>query len=110
MTPLERRSGGSISDRVRRLSGRRYDVYRNIFLERVRDSIHRILLASRTRQGGIFDTSANEAEDLVYGFIAGHYGDPFMDWEASRERALVEGLGFSLPSLDPIVEDCYRRL
>ena len=107
---LERRSTGSISDRIRRLSGRQYDVYRNIFLEKVRDSIHRILLAARTRQRGIFDTSANEAEDVLYGFIHEHYDDPFMDWESSRERALVESLGFPMPRLDGIIEDCYRRL
>ncbi|HUX42972.1 MAG TPA: hypothetical protein VMV83_17535 [Rectinemataceae bacterium] len=107
---LERRSSGSISDRIRRLSGRQYDVYRNIFLEKVRASIHRILLATRTRQRGIFDTSANEAEDALFGFILAHYDDPFMDWETSRERALVESLGFPMPRLDGIIEDCYRRL
>jgi hypothetical protein len=107
---LERRSSGSISDLIRRLSGRQYDVYRTIFLEKVRDSIHRSLLAAKTRQRGIFDTSANEAEDAVYGFIVAHYDDPFMDWETSRERALVESLGFPMPRLDGIIEDCYRRL
>ena len=107
---LERRATGSISDRIRRLSGRQYDVYRNIFLEKVRDSIHRGLLAAKTRQRGIFDTSVNEAEDAVHGFIVAHYDDPFMDWETSRERALVESLGFSMPLLDGIIEDCYKRL
>lgn len=107
---LERRSTGSISDQIRRLSGRQYDVYRNIFLEKVRASIHRILLATKTRQRGIFDTSANEAEDVLFGFILAHYDDPFMDWETSRERALVESLGFPMPRLDGIIEDCYRRL
>lgn len=107
---LEKGTGGSISDRIRRLSGRRYDVYRNIFLERVRGSIRKSLLASRQRQGGLFNTSANEAEDVIYGFMAAHYEDPFMDWAASRERALVESLGFSMPQLDGIIEDCYRGL
>lgn len=107
---LTRAGAGSISDRIRRLSGRKYDVYKNIFLERVRDSIHRLLLEAKTRQRGIFDTRANEAEDIVFAYIAAHYEDPFMDWESSSERGLVESLGFALPKLDAIIEDCYRRL
>jgi len=101
---------GSISDRIRRLSGRQYDVYRNIFLEKVRDSIRRALLGSKTKISGIFDTGMNDAEDAIFGFIAAHYEDPFMDWPSSRERSFVESLGFSLASLDGIVDDCYRRL
>jgi hypothetical protein len=101
---------GSISDSIRKLSGRSYDVYREIFLEKVRDHIHRALLANQTRGHGLFDTAANEAEDQVFGFISAHYDDPFMDWEHSAEREVVEALGFSLPSLLPIVESCFRKL
>jgi hypothetical protein len=101
---------GSISDSIRKLSGRSYDVYREIFLEKVRDHIHRALLANQTRSHGLFDSAANEAEDQVYGFISTHYDDPFMDWERSAEREAVEALGFSMPSLQPIVESCFRKL
>jgi hypothetical protein len=101
---------GSISDSIRKLSGKTYDVYKELFLEKVRDHIHRALLASRTRSHGIFDTTANDAEDHIYGFIAAHYDDPFMDWERSVEREAVEALGFSMPSLDPIIEACFKRL
>jgi hypothetical protein len=101
---------GSISDSIRKLSGRSYDVYREIFLEKVRDHIHRALLANQTRGHGLFDTAANEAEDQVFGFISTHYDDPFMDWDHSSEREVVEALGFSLPSLSPIVESCFRKL
>ncbi|MEI6876103.1 MAG: hypothetical protein WCL50_13345 [Spirochaetota bacterium] len=103
-------STGSISDKIRRLSGRQYDVYRTIFLEKVREYIHRKLISTRDRPATLFDTSANEAEDVIYGFIAGRYDDPFMNWETSSERAFVEGLGFRLPNLDGIIEDCYRKL
>jgi len=103
-------SGGSISDRIKRLSGRQYDVHRDLFLAKVRDDIRRRLLRSRTRPAGLFDTSANEAEDAVYEFISSRYEDPFLDWESSRERALVEGLGFNLGSLDGIIEDCWKRI
>jgi hypothetical protein len=101
---------GSISDHIRKLSGRNYDVYRQIFLESVRDHIRRALLAHQTRSHGIFDTAANDAEDQVYGFMAAHYDDPFMDWERSAERDAVEALGFSMPSLAPVIEACFGKL
>jgi hypothetical protein len=102
--------GGSVSDRIRRLSGKAYDVYRQIFLEQVRDDIHRGLLARRTKGFRLFDDSANEDEDLVYDFMTRNYANPYMDWEDSPERARVESLGYALPSLDPIIESWYRRL
>ena len=101
---------GSVSDRIRRISGKAYDVYRQIFLEGVRDDIRRHLLANRTRSFRLFDDSTNAAEDLVYHFMAAHYADPFMDWEGSEERSRAEALGFALPSLDPIIEAWFRRL
>ena len=107
---VEAKTGGSISDRIRRLSGRQYDVYRIIFLEKVRDAIRGRLLAIRDRPATIFDTSANEAEDIIYAYMASKYDDPFMDWESAPERSLVERLGFRIASLDGIIEDCYRRL
>ena len=92
---------GSISDSIRKLSGKTYDVYKEIFLEKVRDHIRRELLASQTRRHGIFDTAANEAENHIYGFITDHYDDPFMDWERSAERAAVETLGFPWGASSP---------
>jgi hypothetical protein len=101
---------GSISDAIRKLSGRTYDVYKVVFLEKVRDHIRRTLLANQSRSHGLFDTAANDAEDQVYGFIAAHYDDPFMDWEHSAEREVVESLGFSLPSLAPVIESCFKKM
>lgn len=100
-----------MSDRIRRVSGKAYDVYRDIFLERVRESIRAELLAGRGSMARLFgESSANEAEDSVYHFLAAHYDDPFMDWEGSAERRRVESLGFSLPSVDPIIASFYARL
>ncbi|HTX74168.1 MAG TPA: hypothetical protein VMC79_15160 [Rectinemataceae bacterium] len=102
--------GGSISDKVRSLSGKSYDVYREIFLERVRTDIHRHLLAHQSKTHGLFDTAANDAEDQIFAFMQAHYDDPFMDWRNAAERTVVESLGFVLPSLDPIIEACFKRL
>jgi hypothetical protein len=101
---------GSISDRIKKLSGKAYDVYQQIFFQGVRNDIHRCLVANRTHAFRLFDESANEAEDIIYAFMQEHYTDPFMNWEGSDERASVEALGFALPSLDPIIEAWFRRL
>ncbi len=101
---------GSISDRIRSLSGKAYDVYKVIFLERVREDIRRTLLSNQTRSHRMFDSAANEAEDHIYAFMTAHYDDPFMDWERSAEREAVEARGFSLPSLDALIKACYEKL
>jgi hypothetical protein len=101
---------GSISDRIKKLSGKAYDVYQQIFFQGVRNDIHRCLVANRTHAFRLFDESANEAEDIIFAFMEEHYTDPFMNWEGSDERASVEALGFALPSLDPIIEAWFRRL
>ncbi len=102
--------GGSVSDRIKKLSGKAYDVYRELFIDRVRDSIHRYLLANQTRPHRFFDESINKAEDSIFGFMADHYEDPYLDWEASDTRKNVEALGFSVPSINPIIEAWFQRL
>ncbi len=101
---------GSVSDIVKKLSGRSYDVYHDVFMVRVRPSIRTLLSETRTKSHGIFDSSLNEAEAIVHAFLAANYDNPFMDWEDSAERARVEGAGYSLPSIVPIIEHCYRKL
>lgn len=106
---LSNRSG-SISERIRKLSGKAYDVYKQLFITRVRDDIHRNLLANRQKAFKLFDDSANEAEDIIFAFMSDHYADPYMNWEESEERKKVEGLGYAVASLDPIIEAWFRRL
>jgi hypothetical protein len=98
--------GGSVSDRLRELSGRSYDVYQDRFLARVRGAIRKIMGSGK----GLFFTLPEAAEDLIYNFLKSHYADPYMNWEKSQERKALEGLGFALDSLIPIIDECYRRL
>ena len=98
--------GGSVSDRLRELSGRSYDVYQDRFLVRVRGAIRKIMGAGK----GLFFTLPEAAEDLIYNFLKSHYADPYMNWEKSQEKKALEGLGFALDSLIPIIDECYRRL
>jgi hypothetical protein len=100
------RPGGSVSDRLQELSGRSYDVYQDRFLARVRGSIRKVM----GERKGLFFNLPENAEDLIYHFLKDHYADPYMNWEESEERKTLEKLGFSLESLIPIIDECYRRL
>lgn len=101
-------AGGSISDRIRKLSGKAYDVYREIFLAKLRPHIRFRLVKARTKASG--GGELNRAENLVYEFMAGNYANPYMDWAASEHKATITELGFELPSLDGIIEDCYKTI
>ncbi|MDR3139587.1 MAG: hypothetical protein LBT95_07915, partial [Treponema sp.] len=97
---------GSVSDRLRQLSGRSYDLYQDRFLTHVRPAIRKILNAGR----GLFFKVPEEAEDLIYNFLKEHYADPYMNWKDSEERKALAAMGFELESLTPIIDDCYRWL
>jgi len=100
----------SVSEAIRRLSGKSYDVYHDIFLARVRASIRSELSARQTRPHGLFSASLNQAEEAVYRFIERNYDNPFMDWSASAERRDLEEAGFALDSLQPVIEACWAAI
>jgi hypothetical protein len=100
----------SVSQKIKQLSNRSYDVYRDLFLAKVRNVIHAYLQEHQTRPHSLFDTAANEAEDVLYKFFETNYDNPYMDWESGEQREFVEGKGFSVPSLDQIIETCYKNL
>jgi len=106
----EIKAAGSISDRIKRLSGRAYDVYKDIFLSRVRIHIRDALQQGRTKPGSVFSDDANEAENAVYEFIELNYSNAYLDWPSSKHRVKVAELGFTLEKLDDIIEACYLRI
>jgi hypothetical protein len=97
---------GSVSDRLKQLSGRSYDVYEDRFLSKARTVIRKVLGTGR----GLFFNLPEEAEDLIYNFLRDHYSDPYMDWEDSAERRDLSSMGFDLPSLNPVIDECYKLL
>ncbi|GHV91745.1 hypothetical protein AGMMS50268_22480 [Spirochaetia bacterium] len=99
-------AGGSVSDRLRKLSGRSYDLYQDRFLTHARPAIRKILGAGK----GIFFNLPEEAENLVYNFLRDHYADPYMDWAESREKPALAGLGFELESLNPVIDECFKSV
>lgn len=109
-TPMPRlEPTGSISDKIRRLSGRAYDVYKELFLAKVRTHIHAALLHRKTRPG-VSGDDINRAENLIYEFMERNYSNTYMDWSSSEQKAGVDRLGLSLESLDEIIEACYRKI
>ncbi len=97
---------GSVSDRLQELSGRSYDVYKERFLTKARGAIRKVLGAGK----GMFYTIPEEVEDLIYNFLRDHYSDPYMNWEQSEEKRQLDTQGFSINSLDSIIDECYKRL
>ncbi|MDR2181573.1 MAG: hypothetical protein LBN92_02725 [Treponema sp.] len=104
-TNLEK-AKGSVSDRLKKLSGRSYDVYQDRFHAKSRGAIRKVLGAGR----GLFFNLPEEAEDLIFNFLRNHYSDPYMDWEKSPDRKNLLEMGYDLPSLDPVIDECYRTL
>ena len=106
----DKTQGSSVSDHLRKLSGRSYDVYQDRFLSKVRASIRSVLAEKRFGRRAIFASIPQEAEELVYSFLSNNYANPFMSWENSEERKLLSGSGFELDGVEGIIEHCYRRL
>jgi hypothetical protein len=97
---------GSVSDRLKELSGRSYDVYQDRFFAKSRGAIRKVI----GKKKGLFVNLPEEAENLVFGFLRGHYSDPFMNWEDSAERRRLLAMGFDLPSIIPVIDECYKTL
>ncbi len=101
---------GSVSDRLRKLSGKSYDVFRDRFFTKARQAIRAVLAEAKQARKSLFASVPQAAENLVFNFLKAHYADPYMDWASSAEMRELAELGYELPSLDPVIDDCYRRL
>jgi hypothetical protein len=97
---------GSVSDRLKELSGHSYDVYHDRFMAKAIPSIRKILGAGR----GIFFSLPEKAENLIYHFLEDHYSDPYMNWAESEERDALRKMGFNLESLEPVILECFKQL
>lgn len=101
---------GSVSDRLKKLSGKSYDVFQERFLSKARAAIRSVLSETKTGKKALFPSIPQEAEDQLFAFLKENYENPFMDWESSEARRRTAELGYELVSIDKIIDDCYRRL
>jgi hypothetical protein len=97
---------GSVSDRLRKLSGRGYDLYQDRFFAQARPAIRKVLGTGR----GLFFNLPEKAEDLVFFYLRDHYTDPYMNWAESDEYRQLAEQGFALPSLNPVIDECFRKI
>jgi hypothetical protein len=97
---------GSVSDRLQLLSGRSYDVYKERFLAKARGAIRKVLGTGK----GLFFVIPEDVEDSLYNFLRDHYSDPYMNWESSEGKKQIAAKGFDIHSLNPIIDECYKRL
>lgn len=93
----------SISDMIRKQTGKTYTVYKELFFRGIRPSIRIVLAASLTKKGNLFGNRQNEAEEIIHKFLYERYNDPYQNWKESDERKKVEELGYSMPALEPII-------
>ncbi len=101
---------GSISDKIKYLSGKGYDVYRDVFLASLRPSIREALSAGKSKSPAISREDINKAENFVFDFMEKNYSNAYMDWPSSADKLEVRKLGFELASLDDIIENCYKKI
>lgn len=99
----------SVADIIKKLTGKTYTVYKELFFKTVRASIRVTLASSSTKRGDLFGTRQNEAEETIYGFLFEHFSDPYQNWKDSEARKDVEALGYAVPSIEPIIADWVKK-
>ncbi len=99
----------SIADIIRKMTGKSYTVYKELFFKGIRPSIRATLAASSGKRGNLFGSKQNAAEELVFGFLSAHYSDPYQNWERSVERSEAHALGYDIPAIEPIIENWVQH-
>ena len=99
----------SIADIIRKMTGKTYTVYKELFFKGVRPSIRVVLGNASGKKGSLFGNRQNDAEEIIYNFLFEHYNDPYQNWNESEERKKVENLGYAVPELEPIVAGWIRE-
>ena len=93
----------SIAETVKKVTGKSYGVYRDLFFKEVRSAIRTILQHSMVQKLSFFGTEQNDAENIIYEFLETNYDNPYQQWQNSAEQAEVFAQGFRIDSLEPII-------
>lgn len=93
----------SIAETVKKVTGKSYGVYRDLFFKEVRSAIRTILQHSMVQKLSFFGTEQNDAENIIYEFLETNYDNPYQQWQGSTEQAEVFAQGFRIDSLEPII-------
>jgi len=93
----------SIAETVKKVTGKSYGIYRDLFFQEVRLAIRTILQHSALQKISFFGTEQNNAETIIYQFLEANYDNPYQQWQGSKEQAEVFAQGFRIDSLEPII-------
>ena len=93
----------SIAETVKKVTGKSYGVYRDLFFKEVRSAIRAILQHSAIQKISFFGSEQNNAETIIYQFLETNYDNPYQQWQDSKEQAEVFAQGFRIDSLEPII-------
>ncbi|ULQ58984.1 hypothetical protein K7I13_10715 [Brucepastera parasyntrophica] len=99
----------SIADIIKKMTGKTYTVYKDMFFRKIRPAIRMILSSSNDRKNsGFFGNRQNDAEEQIYSFLFKHYEDPYQNWSNSEEYKTVRDLGYHIPDIEPVIS-CWVR-
>lgn len=93
----------SIADTVKRITGKSYSIYRDLFFKEVRSSIRVILQHSAVQKLSFFGNEQNNAENIIYQFLESNYDNPYQQWQDSQAQSEVLAQGFRIDNLEPII-------
>ena len=93
----------SIAETVKKVTGKTYGIYRELFFKEVRSAIRTILQHSTVQKLSLFGSEQNNAETIIYQFLESNYDNPYQQWSGSQAQAEVLAQGFRLDSLEPII-------
>ena len=93
----------SIAETVKKVTGKSYGIYRDLFFKEVRSAIRTILQHSAVQKLSFFGSEQNNAENIIYQFLETNYDNPYQQWQGSKEQADVFEEGFRIDSLEPII-------
>ena len=93
----------SIADTVKKVTGKSYGLYHDLFFKNVRASIRAILQYSAIHKLSFFGSEQNNAENIIYQFLETNYDNPYQQWHGSQDQADVLAEGFRIDSLEPII-------
>ena len=93
----------SIAETVKKVTGKSYGIYRDLFFKEVRSAIRTILQHSAVQKLSFFGSEQNNAENIIYRFLETNYDNPYQQWQGSKEQADVFTQGFRIESLEPII-------
>ena len=93
----------SIAETVKKVTGKSYGIYRDLFFKEVRSAIRTILQHSAVQKLSFFGNEQNNAENIIYQFLETNYDNPYQQWQGSKEQVDVFAQGFRIDSLEPII-------